>query len=513
MTQTPHFDLAVIGGGVNGCGVARDAVGRGARTVLFEKGDLAGATSSASTKLIHGGLRYLEQYEFRLVREALEERAVLRRIAPHLTQPLRFILPHHEGLRPRWLLRIGLFLYDHLGGRGGLPAARGLTLTGAPEGAPLKRRYAKGFSYYDCQTDDARLVVLNAMDARARGADIRTRTEVTSARRVDDHWVLTARGPGGEEEIRANVLVNAAGPWVNHALNLAGEPPARPIRLVQGSHIVTRRLFDHDAAYLFQNADGRVVFAIPWQGAFTMIGTTDRDFSGDPDAAVASPEEVAYLCSAVDEYFEAPVTPADVVWTWSGVRSLVDDGASEARQATRDYVLHLDAPEGKAPLLSVYGGKITTYRRLAEAALRLLKGRLEAADRPPWTAVAALPGGDFPVDGLAALEDRLLGAFPFLTPAHARRLAGSYGTRAFELLEGARGPADLGEVFCSDLTAREVEYLMRTEFAETAEDVLFRRSKLNLLCGPAEAAALAAFMAGRRGGAVPAPAVPAGAAT
>jgi glycerol-3-phosphate dehydrogenase len=497
---TPHadFDLAVIGGGVNGCGIARDAAGRGARVVLFEKGDLASATSSASTKLIHGGLRYLEFYKFRLVREALSERAVLWRISPHLTHPLRFVLPHHEGLRPRWMLRIGLFLYDHLGARGGLKAAQALDLSKDVTGKPLKSKYKRGFAYSDCQTDDARLVVLNAMDAKARGADIRVRTTVTAAAREGALWRIASRDERGVETIvTARVLVNATGPWVNDTLDLAHTDKPSGVRLVQGSHIVTRKLYDHDRAYIFQNADQRIVFAIPWQGEFTMIGTTDRDWKASPEKIEASPEEIAYLCQAVDDYFERPVTPNDVVWAWSGVRALVDDGASEAREATRDYVLSLDAPEGQAAALSVYGGKITTYRRLAEAALKKLRPHLPAAAKPSWTGKTPLPGGDFPRNGFAVLVGEILERHPFLTPAHAHRLARSYGTRAFALLEGVEGTNDLGEVFCTDLTAREVEYLMDHEWARTAEDVLLRRSKLNLHATAEDAARLEAYMAGR----------------
>ena len=500
MTDTAQFDLAIIGGGVNGCGIARDAAGRGAKVVLFEKGDLAGATSSASTKLIHGGLRYLEQYEFRLVQEALAERTVLWRISPHLTHPLRFVLPHHDGLRPRWMLRLGLFIYDHLGGRGGLKAAESLDLTIDEVGKPLKSQYKRGFAYTDCQTDDARLVVSNAMDARARGADIRVRTKVTAAKREGGLWHVTVEDEAGAiSTVTARVLVNATGPWVNDTLELARTGKPSGVRLVQGSHIVTRKLYDHDRAYIFQNADHRIVFAIPWQGEFTMIGTTDRDWKALPDKIEASPEEIAYLCTAVDEYFERSVTPADVVWAWSGVRALADDGASEAREATRDYVLSLDAPAGEAALLSVYGGKITTYRRLAEAALRKLRPHLPAATKPSWTGKAALPGGDFPRNGIEVLIGEVLEKHSFLKPDHARRLVRSYGTRAFAMLDGAQGTNDLGEAFCADLTAREVDYLMDQEWARTAEDVLFRRSKLNLHASAEDAARLEAYMAARRG--------------
>ncbi len=498
MTNAAEFDIAIIGGGVNGCGIARDAAGRGARVVLFEADDLAGATSSASTKLIHGGLRYLEQYEFRLVHEALAERSILWSIAPHLTQPIRFILPHHEGLRPRWMLRAGLFLYDHLGGRGGLEGARALDLRRDPVGAPLKDRYTHGFSYADCQTDDARLVVANAMDAEARGADVRVRTRVTGAVRADGLWRITAKTrDGGLSEATARTLVNAAGPWVNEALGLANLSPASGVRLVKGSHIVTRKLYQHDAAYIFQNGDGRVVFAIPWRDDYTMIGTTDVEFDGDPATIEASEDEIAYLCAAVDDYFEQTVSPSDVVWTWSGVRALVDDGASEARQATRDYVLHLDAVQGAAAVLSVYGGKITTYRRLAEAAIKKLAPHLPPTLKGPWTARAALPGGDFPRSGLPDLIEEVFKRGPVFSREHAVRLGRSYGTRAFEILSEA-AEHGFGVTFVGDLCEREVDYLMDKEWAQTAEDVLFRRSKLNLIATAADAERLETYMRARR---------------
>jgi glycerol-3-phosphate dehydrogenase len=499
VTETPLFDLAIIGGGVNGCGIARDAAGRGAKVILFEKGDLAGATSSASTKLIHGGLRYLEQYEFRLVHEALAERTVIWKISPHLTRPLRFVLPHHDGLRPRWMLRLGLFLYDHLGGRGGLKAAEALDLAKDDVGKPLKAKYKRGFAYTDCQTDDARLVVLNAMDAQARGADIRVRTRVTEAKRGGSLWRITAEDEtGARVAVTAKALVNATGPWVNDTLDLAKTEHPSGVRLVQGSHIVTKKLYDHDRAYIFQNADGRIVFAIPWQGDFTMIGTTDRDWTSSPEKIEASPDEIAYLCQSASEYFEQPVTPAQVVWVWSGVRALVDDGAGEAREATRDYVLSLDAPSGQAAVLSVYGGKITTYRRLAEAALKKLRPHLAAASKPSWTGKEPLPGGDFPRTGVDVLIGELMEQYPFLSPKHAQRLVHSYGTRAFTLLDGALAADDLGETLCADLTAREVEYLMDREWARTAEDVLYRRSKLNLRTSSEDETRLDAYMTTRR---------------
>jgi glycerol-3-phosphate dehydrogenase len=491
------YDLAVIGGGINGCGIARDAAGRGASVVLFERGDLAAGTSSASTKLVHGGLRYLEHYEFRLVREALMEREVLWRLAPHIIWPMRFVLPHHQGLRPRWLLRLGLFIYDHIGGRKLLPAARSIDLARDEVGKPLKPSFRHGFEYSDCWVDDARLVVLNARDAADRGADIRTRTRVISARRGTDAWHLAVEpadgGPG--ELVTARIVVNAAGPWVADVLTgvLHVEPPAA-IRLVQGSHIVVRRLFAHERAYFFQNADGRIVFAIPYESDFTLIGTTDLDYAGDPAKPTASPDEITYLCAAASEYFRQPITPAEVVWTYSGVRPLYDDGASKAQEATRDYVLSLDASDGAAPLLSIFGGKITTYRRLAEAALDKLADFLPAAREKAWTADVPLPGGDFPCQGYEPLVAAIVLERPWLERVLVARLVRAYGTRAQALLGDARSAADLGRNFGAGLSEREVSFLMREEWAYNADDVLWRRSKLGLRLSGDDRRALDAFM-------------------
>jgi glycerol-3-phosphate dehydrogenase len=492
----PHYDLAIIGGGVNGCGIARDAAGRGASVVLFEQNDLASGTSSASTKLIHGGLRYLEHYEFRLVREALMEREVLWRLAPHIVWPLRFVLPHHAGLRPSWLLRIGLFLYDHLGGRRLLPPTRSLDLRTNPAGAPLKDGFRRAFEYSDCWVEDSRLVVLNARDAAERGASIRPRTRAASARRDGDGWLVEAQDEdGARESVRAKVLVNAAGPWVGSVLTevVRLEAPA-PVRLVQGSHIVVPRLHEHERCYIFQNADNRIVFAIPYERDFTLIGTTDRDYTGDPAAVAATEDEIAYLCAAAGEYFRTPIAAVDVVWSYSGVRPLYDDGATRAQEATRDYVLHLDAAEGQPALLSIYGGKITTYRRLAEAALEKLSEHLPAGRRPAWTATAPLPGGDFPVQGYEDLVAATLARHPYLPRALAARLVRAYGTKVERLLAGAASTADLGQVFGADLTEAEVRYLMAEEWATRADDVLWRRSKLGLRLSPAETTALDAFM-------------------
>ena len=475
------YDLAIIGGGVNGCGIARDAAGRGVSVVLFEQGDFAGATSSASTKLIHGGLRYLEHYEFRLVREALMEREVLWAIAPHIIRPLRFVLPHHKGLRPAWLLRLGLFLYDHLGGRKLLPATRTLDLRRDETGRPLREGYARAFEYSDCWVEDSRLVVLNALDAAERGADIRPRSRVVSATRAADCWEIEVEQDGARTRVRARVLVNAAGPWVHEVLAqvVRVNTPAN-VRLVQGSHIVVPKLYEHDRAYIFQNADGRIIFAIPYEHDFTLIGTTDRDFGSTPSRPVASPEEISYLCAAASEYFARPVLPDEVVWTYSGVRPLYDDGASKAQEATRDYVLELEEEQGRAPLLSVFGGKITTYRRLAEHAMEKLGPFLPKAGKASWTGSEPLPGGDFAVHDQPRIVGQLRRAHPWLDEALARRLVRAYGTRALRLLDGARGPADLGHLFGADLHEIEVRYLMREEWARGAEDVLWRRSKLGL---------------------------------
>jgi glycerol-3-phosphate dehydrogenase len=464
------FDLAIIGGGVNGCGIARDAAGRGNTVFLCEMNDLASGTSSWSTKLVHGGLRYLEYYEFRLVREALIEREILWQIAPHIIRPLRFVLPHHAGLRPAWLLRLGLFLYDHIGGRHLLPATRSVDLAHDAVGKPLiANRYTRGFEYSDCFVDDARLVVLTARDAADRGADIRTRTKAVDIRQADGIWQLTVEHAQTKERttIRARALVNAAGPWVENVLNSGAGVNARAkVRLVQGSHIVVRKLYEHDRAYIFQNADGRIVFVIPYQDDFTLIGTTDRDYHGDPSQVKATAEEIEYLCSAASEYLAKPVTSGEVVWTYAGVRPLYDDGASEAKAATRDYVFELDTPGG-APLLSIYGGKITTYRRLAEEALERLSPYLRSAKaREGWTGKSPLPGGDLDVSALPALTAELRRNYPFLTEEHASRIAHAYGTRASKWLGNAKSLADLGQSFGASLTASEIKYLMTAEWAD-----------------------------------------------
>ena len=469
------YDIAIIGGGINGAGIARDAAGRGASVILFEQGDLAQHTSSRSTKLIHGGLRYLEHYAFRLVHEALAEREVIWGIAPHIVWPLRFVLPHHAGLRPRWMLRAGLFLYDNLGGRKKLPASRALDLRADPAGAPLQARYTHAFEYSDCWVDDARLVVLNARDAAARGAEICVRERVIFAKRDGDLWRIETE----KRAVEARAIVNASGAWVARVLkDVAGLESPAPVRLVRGSHIVVPKLYEHDRAYFFQNADGRLVFAIPYEDEFTLIGTTDEDFAGDLGHVEITQAEIDYLCAAVSEYFRAPVKPADVIWQYSGVRPLYDDGASAAKDATRDYVLKVD--ETGAPILSVFGGKITTYRRLAEHALEKLAPMLSVLSKPSWTGGAALPGGDFAVADTPAMSSQWRTRWPFLSERHAQRLLRSYGTNAAVILGESKSLGDLGTMFGADLSAREIDYLVTREWARTSDDVLWRRSKLGL---------------------------------
>jgi glycerol-3-phosphate dehydrogenase len=491
MSQPP-FDLAVIGGGINGCGIARDAAGRGARVLLLEAGDLAGGTSSASTKLIHGGLRYLEHYEFALVRESLAEREQLWAIAPHIAWPMRFVLPHVRGLRPRWLLRLGLFLYDHIGGRKRLPATQSISLAGHPAGAPLKSEYRKGFVYSDCWVDDARLVVLNARDAADRGAEVRTRCPATAMSREGEGGAEVWRIETPQGVFHARSVINAAGPGAIAVLGLSGEHSERRMRLVRGSHIVVPRLFDHAFAYFFQLPDGRIFFAIPYEQDFTLIGTTDRDHEGGEPKA--SEEEVAYLCEGASRFFSKPVMPGDVVWTYSGVRPLIDDGSGKPEAATRGYRLELSDAQDGAPILSVLGGKITTYRHLAEEAVDRMATRLALLDKPGWTGNAPLPGGDFPVDGVEALTGELLRRYRFLEPAWAERLTRAYGTLATAILGDARQLSDCGEHFGHGLTAREVDYLIDKEWAGNADDILWRRSKLGLHMSAEEQAIVSAWM-------------------
>ena len=488
------YDVFVIGGGVNGCGIARDAAGRGLKVFLAEQGDLASGTSSASTKLIHGGLRYLEHYEFRLVREALVEREVLLRAAPHIIWPLRFVLPHHKGLRPRPLIRLGLFLYDHLGGRKILPPTRSVDLHRDVTGEPLKPEFSHAYEYSDCWVEDARLVALNARDAANRGAEIHTRTKCSSARRVNGSWDIQIQSDGGKEEtIKAKVLVNAAGPWVSEVLgSIVGRNNPDRIRMVKGSHIVVDRLYDHDRCYIFQNADGRICFAIPYEQNFTLIGTTDEDHVGEPGNPQITESEIDYLLSSTSEYFKLPITREQVRWTYSGIRPLYDDGASKAQEATRDYVLKLDAPEGQAPLLSVFGGKITTFRKLAESVLEKLAPFFPKAKKP-WTVGAALPGGDFPFDEVEMRIAELQRKYSFFAPQTVRRIFRAYGTQAEKMFDNARFAKDMGKSF-GPLSEREVNYLIAEEFVREPEDILWRRSKLGLHLSADEQKALREHM-------------------
>lgn len=490
------FDLLIVGGGVNGCGIARDAAGRGLDVCLIEMNDLAGATSSASTKLIHGGLRYLETYELALVREALAEREVMLAIAPHLVRPLRFVLPVLPGMRPAWLLRLGLLLYDYLYWGRTLPGATTLDLRkSAAAGKPLREAMTRGFEYSDCRVDDARLVVLNARDAADRRAAIRPRTKLLDAKRQAGLWRARVETQTGEiEEISARALVNVAGPWAGNLLrNIEGVDQSARIRLDQGSHIVVRRMFEGEHAYIFQTGDGRIVFAIPYEGDFTLIGTTDREYRADPASVHASEDDIAYLIDAANLYFKQQLHREDVVWTFAGVRALLDDGAAPAARASRDYRLVLDASEGP-PLLNVFGGKITAYRHLAEKSLDQLKPFFPRMRRGHWSAEEPLPGGNLPTGGLVALEKELTARFPWLEPALVARLARGYGTRAWALLGDAAGIEALGRHFGAGLYELEVVWLMREEWAQTAEDVLWRRTKLGLRLSPQEAAELELFM-------------------
>ena len=474
------FDLAVIGGGINGCGIARDAAGRGAKVILFERGDLARGTSSASTKLIHGGLRYLEYYEFKLVRESLMERERLWGIAPHVIWPMRFVLPYQKGLRPKWMLRIGLFLYDHIGGRKKLPATRTLNLTREPAGAALNPGFTSGFEYSDCWVDDARMVVLNAMDAAEHGATIKLHSEVTAMARKDGLWHIDV---AGQDTVQARAVVNAAGPAVLDMLKRAkghhGNADEK-IRLVRGSHIIVPKMFDSPQSYFCQNPDGRIFFAIPYEDDFTLVGTTDADHHGSLDDVRATEDEIAYLCTSAATYFRKAITPDDVVHSYAGVRPLVDDGSGKPESASRGYHFDVDDDGGTAPLLSVYGGKITTYRHLAESAVAKLAPYLTVLVGESWTADKSLPGGDFAMEGAAELAARYVRDYPFLSAATARRYVRHYGTRARRFLSSARSLADLGTDFGFGLSAAEVDYLIDQEWASCADDILWRRSKLGL---------------------------------
>lgn len=500
-----HYDVLVVGGGINGCGIARDAVGRGLRVLLVEQHDLAQHTSSSSTKLIHGGLRYLEYYEFSLVRKALQEREVLLRNAPHIISPLRFVMPHAREQRPAWMIRCGLFLYDHLAKRDILPASQGIRLDQHATGKPLKGSYKRGFVYSDGWVDDARLVTLNALDAHERGARILTRTRCSAARRVGSQWqAQLTHADGRFEEVTASVIVNAAGPWAAQFAGVAsapGQTPSYGLRLIKGSHIVVPRMFTHDYAYIFQNPDKRIIFAIPYQDDFTLIGTTDLEYHGDPGKVAIDEQEIAYLCDMASRYFQQNISKSDVVWTYSGVRPLLDDSTENASAVTRDYLLELKHSEGSAPLLNIWGGKITTYRKLSEEALALLLPHLPHATGQNWTHAAPLPGGDLQEPGklvqsydFAAFFAKFSERYAFLPASLARRLAMNYGTRAQQFLGNARSVQELGREIVPNLYEIEARYLLQVEWAKSAEDILWRRSKLGLRCTPQDVEKLEAWI-------------------
>lgn len=501
MSDTKIHDLFVIGGGINGCGIARDAAGRGLSVSLAEMKDLAWATSSASTKLFHGGLRYLEYGEVRLVREALIERETLLKAMPHISWPMRFVLPYHKdmrfegstpvskllstvmpwmkGRRPSWMIRLGLFMYDNLGGREILSGTKTLFLKRAKEGEPLEDRFEQAFEYSDCWIEDSRLVVLNARDAEARGAEIMTRTKVVSAEVVDGHWVITLERGGERFERRAKMLVNAGGPWVGDLIhNTVRINATEGVRLVKGSHIVTKKLFDHEKCYFFQGEDGRIIFAIPYETDFTLIGTTDAEHGAPDEKPECSDEERDYLLAFANQYFKQDITVEDIVWKYSGVRPLYDDGAKSATAATRDYVLKVNSQAG-APMLNVFGGKITTYRKLAEHAMDKICPELGVKNKA-WTAGVAMPGGNFKVDQVEGLIAALARDYAFLDERLAKRLIRAYGLEARAVLGDARSVEDLGQHFGANLYEREVRWLMDCEYARAAEDVVWRRSKLGL---------------------------------
>ncbi|WP_283147569.1 glycerol-3-phosphate dehydrogenase [Silvimonas soli] len=488
------YDLLVIGGGINGAGIARDAAGRGLSVLLCEKDDLASHTSSASTKLIHGGLRYLEHYEFGLVRKALQEREVLLRAAPHIIWPLRFVMPRAADQRPEWMIRTGLFLYDHLAKRELLPGAQTISFAKHPSGVPLKPGFKRGFAYSDGWVQDARLVVLNAMDAHEHGATIMTRTAVTGARREAKSWRIELHHADGREQtVFARAVVNAAGPWVDRLLrDVIDTPSSHSVRLVKGSHIIVRKLFDHPFAYIFQNPDKRIIFAIPFEGEFTLIGTTDIEYHGDPAAVQIDPDEIDYLCQMSNRYFAQQISPTDVLATMSGVRPLLDDESSSAAKVTRDYSLELntDGP----PLLSVFGGKITTYRKLAEQAVDQLAPLL-GSTRPTWTATAPLPGGDIADADFNRFFADLQQRYDWLPEALLLRYARAYGTRIKTLLGKARCLSDLGAQIVPGLYETEARYLVEVEWAQRADDILWRRSKLQLHIDPANVPLLENWLA------------------
>ena len=481
------YDLFVIGGGINGAGIARDAAGRGLSVLLAEKDDLASATSSSSSKMIHGGLRYLELYEFRLVAEALAEREVLLKVAAHLVWPARFVMPHVPELRPRWMIRAGLFLYDHLARRASLPGSKAIRLDAPPYRSGIKPQFRHGFIYSDCRVDDARLVVANAMDARERGARVLTRSECVAAARKDGLW--HARLSNGEE-IAARAVVNAAGPWVKRVLNERLQQPSQDsVRLVKGSHIVLPKLYEGEHAFILQNDDGRVIFMIPYGDIHTLIGTTDVPVVGEPARPQASSEEIEYICRAVNRYLARPAQPREVVWSYSGLRPLYDDGSADPSDVTRDYTLRVDDEAGTAPVLSVFGGKITTYRRLAEQAMERLAPYFPGL-KPAWTAGTPLSGSDFGGAPRVEARDAFFASHPHIAEATLRPIFRRHGTHA----QAVVGDGDLGEDLGAGLTEREIKYLVEREWAQTAEDVLWRRTKAGLLMTEAQRARVATLI-------------------
>ena len=499
MAQPTDVDLLIVGGGINGVGIARDAAGRGLRVLLVEKDDLASHTSSASTKLIHGGLRYLEYYEFGLVRKALKEREILLHAAPHIIWPLRFVMPHVPSLRSAWMIRAGLFLYDHLSQRKLLQGSRGVNLRSDPVGAALVKTLTRGFIYSDAWVDDARLVVLNALDAKEHGATILPHTRFISAQRGSDRWQVQLLVSEKESRsVSTRAMVNAAGPWASRLLNQTLPDVAhRALRLIKGSHIVTQKLFDHDHAYIFQNPDQRIVFAIPYEKEFTLIGTTDLEYRGDPNQVAISPEEIIYLCTSVNRYFTKQIQAGDVVWSYAGVRPLLSgEDTANPSAVTRDYQLEVDAPENQAALLSVFGGKITTFRRLAEDAVDLLKAALDL-QRQAWTAGASLPGGDLPNADFDAFLRDFKQRHAWLPVPLATRYARSYGTRADRLLGPAQSIEDLGLELSPGLFEIEARYLVAHEWATSAEDILWRRSKLGLHANPGSVNILSTWLINR----------------
>ena len=503
-SKIKEVDLFIIGGGINGCGIARDAAGRGLSVTLAEMNDIGGATSSSSTKLFHGGLRYLEYFQFRLVRESLIEREVLLKMMPHISWPMRFVLPLSsemrfanstptsrlltflmpwaKGKRPAWIIRLGLFLYDNLGGRKILPGTSKISLAKDLAGNALKKKFKKAFEYSDCWVEDNKLVVLNALDAKNRGAKILTRTKVIEAKRFEGFWKINVENKltRAVEEYKAKVLINAAGPWVADIINTKLQLNSRDnIRLVRGSHVIVPKLYDHDKCYFFQGTDGRIIFSIPYEYDFTLIGTTDADHDDIETKPACSDAERDYLVNFASQYFAKEISPKDVVWSYSGVRPLYDDGTENAAAATRDYVLKLEHSAGNAPLLNIFGGKITTYRKLAEAAISEISSFFPHLSGP-WTTNSSLPGGDFAVEDVAKLIEELRADFCFLSEIRAKRLIRSYGLNAWELLKGAANLEDLGKQFGDFLTQKEVDYLRKNEFAMEADDIIWRRTKLGL---------------------------------